>query len=447
MKHLLPLVASELQTIMQDGRIGPLQPLACSELVQVALSGDLFALDHLVRQGARDDRAFLQGSPRVDWDTLMSLRQIHRALLDAGHPPPGRRPLDYVLLLACARDDEVGRGTLKHCLGRPGWNRHEDYLVDGPRGESASTKQRLLDSLMNNTAGHGRMELLDYLVVLTGGAKQLPVRLGPQKRGVLFSAIRHGHAPCLDYLLECGSDAEWDGEEGRNLLFEAIGAGQENAMHYLVARGWNVDIEHGKEQAMDVLTERRPLNLARAKWLLDRGASPNGAGDGWHGPAEAALSEGDEPFLRLLVERGLKILPVEQIPNVPVPLLVRAGAYGCAWAVPLLLSCGARVDEADGSGHTPLMAASMTGNTPMVIDLLAKGARVDLETSEGLTALALAANAGKIETFLVLMEHHPEGLDATEQVATGPVATWWRRRRLGDFAGAREIEEDTTRLM
>lgn len=447
MTQLLPLVASQLVVMTENGNIQPLQPLTASSLVQTALTGDLIALGRCVSRGERDPAAWLRATPQSDFDTLMSLRKIHLTLLEHGHEPPCRRILDYVLLLAVMRDDPVGRGVLRHCLARPGWQTNRDYQEDGPETDKAAAKQQLLTNLLTNAASHGRLDLLDYMIQLTGGGDGLLDRLGSRAHEVVVGATRNDHVNCLDYLLELAHEKEWMGEDQRSLLFEAVSARQQNAAHYLWAGGADVTTEYKNEQVLDVLVAHRPLDKDMARWLLDRGANPSGAGRGWLLPAEAALAEQDQAFLDMLIQYGLKINPVDTVPNAPVPLLVRGAAFGCHWAVPLLLKIGAQIDEPDGAGHSPLIAATLVGHIPTMRALLDAGANPLQEDGQRHTALWHAANDGKLDAFILLLEVSDQGFEATEAVATEGVAAWWRRRRLNQQLHDPPEEEETPRKL
>lgn len=447
MTQLLPLVASQLVVMAENGSIQPLQPLAASVLVQTALTGDLDALGRRVASGERDHAAWLRAKPQSDIDTLMTLRRIHLTLLDHGHEPPFRRILDYVLLLAVMRDDVVGRGVLKHCLDRIGWRSNQDYQEDGPGPDKAEAKQQLLANLLTNAASHGRLELLDYIISLTGGTAGLLGRLGARAYEVVVGATRNDQVNCLDYLLELADEAAWWGEDPHSLLFEAIGARKQNAAYYLWARGADVKAEHNNEQALDVLVSHRPLDKDMALWLLERGANPSGAGRGWQLPAEAALAEQDQAFLDLLIQYGLKIEPVDKVPNGRVPLLVRAAAFGCHWAVPRLIKIGAQVNEADGAGHSPLIAATMVGHLQTIKTLLEAGADPTQKDGQQHAALWHAASDGRLEAFLVLLEASDQNLDTTEAVAKRGVAAWWRRRRLNQQINNPLDDEQTPRKL
>lgn len=427
----------------EDGRISPVDPTTSSPLLLAAIAGRLDSVKKLVQEGAVDHAAWLRASPHATLETLMALRQLHATLSTSGHPPPQRKVLDYVLLLSVQQDDTTGRSTLNHCLNQAGWNTHNGYLTDGPGKDTSTGKQTLLLSVLTTAINKGLLDLFKHIVSLTGGMAGLKQRLGPRNRELLSAAINCNQLTCLDYLLDEYEPTALSKQELTSLLFQSITTRQERVTRHLFARGVDMQHEENNQQAMDVLAAMRSPDIQMARFLLEHGARPEGAGRGWHTPAETALSEKNKELLDLLVAHGLRIDPVDQHPNGPIPLLVRAAAFGSAWALPTLLACGATIDEADGAGHTPLIAASLVGSQEMVKALLDAGA--DPRKTDNIgnhNALWHAASSGFLDIFLTLLDVCEEGLEATEAVAQGGVAAWWRRQRLDDISTDSSLNED-----
>jgi len=145
-------------------------------------------------------------------------------------------------------------------------------------------------------------------------------------------------------------------------------------------------------------------HLARAEWLLARGADPNTL-QGYRGITVHALAQlsGYLKMVALLERHGAKPSPLQgvealqaaclrgdkaaahallaaepQLIEDPRPLLA-AGEFGNASAVGLLLSMGASAMRPDEEGITPLHRAVQSGLTAAVDLLVTAGAEVDVQ--------------------------------------------------------------------
>jgi ankyrin repeat protein len=161
--------------------------------------------------------------------------------------------------------------------------------------------------------------------------------------------------------------------------------------------------------------------------LLERGANVNAPGRSAVAPVAAAAFNGNEPIVGLLLAKGADPDArdntgksaivyaaargftgiVERLLGAKIDVNARHGnqltilmwAAGHANDVPdsdgletveLLLSRGARLDDADDRGRTALMMAAELGHAAIVDVLLKRGARADIKDNEGRTAADLA---------------------------------------------------------
>lgn len=83
--------------------------------------------------------------------------------------------------------------------------------------------------------------------------------------------------------------------------------------------------------------------------------------------------------------------------------LIDAAGRGDLARVKALLAEGADVNARDEMGVTPLMQASLAGNTDVVRFLLDKGADLNRQNKIGMTALTAAASGGKFEIVKLLL--------------------------------------------
>ncbi len=137
--------------------------------------------------------------------------------------------------------------------------------------------------------------------------------------------------------------------------------------------------------------------------LLQRGVDPNIRTQDLDVPAlSIALSDGDEPSVRLLAQFGAD---VELLDDAGRSALSRAAAAGDNnRELKTLIGIGAMVDSRDRSGWTALHFASTYEYTANVALLLAAGAGRNLETHDGLRAVDLVERNLHPRTAAVLRE-------------------------------------------
>ena len=152
-------------------------------------------------------------------------------------------------------------------------------------------------------------------------------------------------------------------------------------------------------------------------------------------PVVAAAKEGDQPALRLLLQKKANVNAAEPDGSTALHwaayrddleitgLLLRAGAAvnaandlgvtalwlasqnGSSSMVRRLLQAGADPNVALLSGETPLMVGARGGYPDVVEQLLAKGANPDVQGSRGQTALMWAVSQKHPEAVKVLLAH------------------------------------------
>jgi len=134
--------------------------------------------------------------------------------------------------------------------------------------------------------------------------------------------------------------------------------------------------------------------------LSRHGGSATGrASNGHVPPLVAAVLDGEEIAVELLIARGTGI--DSQTANGITPLLA-AASEGRTAIVRGLIAAGADVNRADLDGWTPLMAAAARESTEISEMLVAAGANVNATLRKGATAIDLARAGGYTETELWL---------------------------------------------
>ena len=87
-----------------------------------------------------------------------------------------------------------------------------------------------------------------------------------------------------------------------------------------------------------------------------------------------------------------------------ISVLMNAAAEGSSKAANALLNAGARVNDPDNMGDTPLMVASKGGHETVMKFLLGKGAEKDFANLKGRTALMGAAEKNRDKAINLLLE-------------------------------------------
>ncbi len=97
-------------------------------------------------------------------------------------------------------------------------------------------------------------------------------------------------------------------------------------------------------------------------------------------------------------------IPLNTYPHEYSQLLFVAAARGDIGGIKALLDMNADMNAQDGkNGNTPLMYATANGKISAMQYLISRGAQVNITTYNGKNALHIAAMAGNIDAFLVLM--------------------------------------------
>jgi len=208
-------------------------------------------------------------------------------------------------------------------------------------------------------------------------------------------------------------------------------------------------------------------HLARAEWLLERGANPN-CGSFYSGqPLDVmARLSGFLEMAALLERRGVRPAPLSGLhafqaacmavdraeaqallaadPSLidrPQPLLA-AAELGNEPAVELLLSLGARLDRLDHQGISPLHRAVQSGSAPMVRRMVEAGADPDLRENHWHgtpLSWAVVLNKPEIADYLATVGHDVRPLAVLgrlERLQAVLDAQPWRAKELVDGTSA-----------
>ncbi|KAG7381507.1 Mitogen-activated protein kinase kinase kinase mlk-1 [Phytophthora pseudosyringae] len=187
----------------------------------------------------------------------------------------------------------------------------------------------------------------------------------------LILASWHGHAAVVRYLLERGAAVDASDRGGSTAVRFAASEGRLDVLMMLAGQGGGANLHVAD------LNGWTPLLFASygghvdvVGYLLEHGADVDARDSGGSSSLRFAASEGRMEVVHLLVEVG-----------------------------------GARVNQSDGSGWTPLILASWYGHMNVVRFLLEHGAQVDVQDAGGSTALRFAAAEGRLKIAKLLVQH------------------------------------------
>lgn len=79
--------------------------------------------------------------------------------------------------------------------------------------------------------------------------------------------------------------------------------------------------------------------------------------------------------------------------------------HGSAEMVPLLVANGAKMENMDGGGYTPVQVSAYRGHVAVTRALLAAGAKHDTPYDNDWLALDMAADEGHVEEVTAIIEH------------------------------------------
>ena len=188
----------------------------------------------------------------------------------------------------------------------------------------------------------------------------------------LYQAIRTNDLARLKTLVSSRDAANARDPFGATPLMNAAIAGSVDAMTVLIDRSADLDAQNpfGTTALMMSATQ-----IEKVRLLLDRGAKATIASkQGRTALFIAAMSEGSEPIVRLLMAKGADVRAKDTFQNTTLT----AAAYGNDLdTIRLILDAGVDVNAAGVTGVTPLLGASYNANLPAVQLLLSKGASVN----------------------------------------------------------------------
>lgn len=240
----------------------------------------------------------------------------------------------------------------------------------------------------------------------------------------LTMAARNGHLEVAEYLIEhCNADIEqvgsvtFDGEtiEGAPPLWCAAAAG-----HVLLVKSL---VQHGARVNSTTKTNSTPLRAACfdghfeiVKYLIDQEADMEVANRHGHTCLMIACYKGHFKIAKYLVELGAEVNRKSVKGNTALHDCAESGSLEI---LKLLLQHGAKMDV-DSYGMTPLLAASITGHTPIV---------------EYLTSLIMCTRKERIDAIELLGATHVD----KKRDMLGALKLWRRAMEERYYSGEKPL--------
>ncbi|MDE0003199.1 MAG: ankyrin repeat domain-containing protein [Rhodospirillaceae bacterium] len=350
-------------------------------LLDAVRNGDAAAMRALLADGADVNRPAADGATALHWAARLDLPGVARLLLAAGADAGAANAFGVTPLALAAVN---GSATMLDTLLRAG----ADANAPAAGGETA----------LLTAARAGRADAVRTLVA-HGADVNAAQRAG---QTALMWAAADGHVETLQALIDAGADVhartvvpetplrtglEGPAPHGFTALLFAVRAGQIEAARRLVAAG--ADPDDKLPDGMNTVV----LAATNAHWelgvlLVDLGADPNGAGQGWtalhamtwvrmpnfgfNPPGPVTTGTMDSlTFARALVERGADI-------DARMTAEPRNGYRNALNRV----------------GATPLLMAARLADAPLMRVLVDLAADPALTNEDGTTVLMVASGVG-----------------------------------------------------
>lgn len=239
-------------------------------------------------------------------------------------------------------------------------------------------------------AAHGNPALVKLLLV--HGAK---VNVVDKKGDTPFSlAAENGILDSVQMLATAGADLNHANKWGRTPLMLAAREGHEDVVSFLVAQHalLNLTDSYGGSALSYALWKD---HFAAAQVLLDAGCpatsvvAPGTAPNDWISPMNLAVRTFDQSLIDLLLAHGGKINEPDGFGHTALMELIYA--HGHEDLINYLLEKGANPNVADARGFTPFLAVIRNEDAAMTRLFLQHGAKLEQTDSMGRTPLIFAA--------------------------------------------------------
>jgi ankyrin repeat protein len=433
------------ESLTLDVNAEPLDEDGRTPLAAACLSGDLDAVENLVKSGANIEALDLEGRTPLALACFCDNVDVMEVLLKAGANidavdyvgmtplatacEDGNMDVIEILLKAGANIEVVDNDgktplAIACCIGKPG---PVDKLLEVGANVDAVDLRGMTP--LAAACEDGNLSIVKKL--MKAGANREAI--DNINRTPLIIATRRGNKSIIGKLLKAGVNIETANKDGKTALALACTYGNVDVIDMLLKARANIettDVDgrtplalaciYGKLEAIDVLLKaganieandkngRSPLRLAtifEKPDVMDRLLKADANIEAKDKEGETALigvcSRGKTQFADKLLQAGAKIETFDKNRRTPLALACVAGNFE---VVGLLLDAGANINAIDNSGRTPLIIACLLGELAIAENLLARGAKVDEIDDNGNTALSFAMTSPVFKETSVIDE-------------------------------------------
>lgn len=218
----------------------------------------------------------------------------------------------------------------------------------------------------------------------------------------LHMAVHNPNAyEVIQLLIKAGADKEAKDFSGLTPIFSAVTMGERSSIISLIDHG--IDINSRSKEGFTPFhyaTNNRSMEQkSLVKLLLQLGADVNSRSLEGETPLYSFARNGNSESIRLMIDAGANVNARDQHGYSP---LYSAALHGNTTGLKVLIEAGAEIDAKSEFGTTPLVGAVRTGTQrgEIVLILLSHGAKINNRDYQGNTPLHVARVPEKIEVLL-----------------------------------------------
>jgi ankyrin repeat protein len=212
-----------------------------------------------------------------------------------------------------------------------------------------------------------------------------------------LDAVKEGNAARVRQML--GADPALAGaraESGESAVLLSVYYGKDEVRELLLAQGAALNVFEAAAAGVRATVE---------EWVKKDGSLVSAISHDGFTLLHLAAFFGRIPVVELLLSRGAPVNEISQNPSALRPLHSAVAHRQPQVALEIsraLIAAGADVNAAQHGGWTPLHAAALHGNLPLVRLLLDAGAKADAKNDTGQTAAGLAKTKNHQEVIALL---------------------------------------------
>jgi ankyrin repeat protein len=215
----------------------------------------------------------------------------------------------------------------------------------------------------------------------------------------IFEAIRHNNFSSLKQLLEQKVNLDIYDEDSETVLMNAALYASVECMALLLEKGAPANATNPTGQTALMWSVG---DVRKAKLLLDHGANPNAKASSGNTPFLVACPGADRlEILQLLKKYGAD---PKASNSKDENAMYRMALFGDSASARFLLNSGVSINQQSKSKKTPLFAAVLNNNKPMIFWLLANGADANLPDNAGAPVLSYAVDLNDADIVKAVLQ-------------------------------------------